>query len=109
MLTVTPQANAALVALLESPEVPDGTGIRLAPGTGPDGELGIGLALAPEPEETDEVVDTVAGVEIWVAPEAADVLDDQELDVIEAPDGRVAFTLHPQTWNGSASMGPDGL
>jgi iron-sulfur cluster assembly protein len=103
MLTVTPTASAALAALLDSPEVPDGAGVRIARGEGPDGEPGIGLAVVSSPEPSDMIVDDAAGVELYVEPQAAELLDDQELDV-ETEGGQIGFTLHRRPLNG----GPPG-
>ena len=99
MLTVTPEADAALATLLGSPEVPDGAGVRFVRGEGPDGEAAIALTLTTEPEPADEVIETTAGIELYVAADAAEALDDQELG-IETSGDRVGFTLHPQNWNG---------
>jgi Fe-S cluster assembly iron-binding protein IscA len=99
MLTITPAANAALASLLDSPDVPDGAGIRISRGTGPDGEPAIGMMVVSEPESSDQVVETAGGVGIYVAPDTAETLDDKELD-IEQDGERIAFSIHPQARNG---------
>jgi Fe-S cluster assembly iron-binding protein IscA len=95
MLTLTPEAGAALEALVDSPEVPDGSGFRLARGTGSDGRPAIGLTLVSEPEADDEVIETDGGVGIYVAADAAESLDDQEL-CAEMRGEQIAFSLRPQ-------------
>jgi|HigsolmetaAR202D_1030399.scaffolds.fasta_scaffold05189_3 Fe-S cluster assembly iron-binding protein IscA len=99
MLTITPSASAALAALLESPEVPPGAGVRIAHGTGPGGEPALGLTIVEQPDPRDIVVGGASGVELYLEPRAADLLADQQLDV-EEEGGAMAFTLQPQPLDG---------
>lgn len=103
MLTLTPAANAALVAIIESPEVPEGAAIRLDHATGPDGEPALGMMVVSEAEATDEVIETPSGVEVFVSPDAAEALDDQELDA-DVEGDQLSFSIQPQNWN----SGPPG-
>ena len=105
MLTVTAAASVALAALLESPEVPEGAVPRLAQGHGPDGDPAVGLTLVSEPDPGDEVIAVGEGVDVFVDPEAADSLEDQQLDV-ELDGERVAFSLRRQALNGGPPRGP---
>jgi iron-sulfur cluster assembly protein len=98
MLTITPAANAALTSLLQSAEVPEGAAVRIAPATGPDGEQAIGMMVVAEPDAGDQPVESAA-VDLYVAGEAAEALDDKELDA-EIEGERVAFSLHRQSFNG---------
>lgn len=104
MLTVTPSASQALNALLDSPEIPDGAGVRIAHGPGPAGEPALGLSIVEGPSPEDVVVDGTGNVDVFVEAETADILDDKELDIEEAAEG-LAFTLRPQPLNG----GPPNL
>ena len=103
MLTITPAANAALASLLDSADLPDGAAVRIAPATGPDGEPAIGMMVVGGPAPSDQPVESAAGVDLYVAGEAVEELDDKELDA-ELEGERVAFTLHRQSFNG----GPQG-
>lgn len=99
MLTITPAADAALSSLLQSPEVPDGAAVRIAPAPGPDGDPAIGMMIVDEPQIGDQPVQTGSGVDLFVAGEAAAELDDKELDV-ELEGDQMAFNLHRQALNG---------
>lgn len=104
MLTLTPIANAALEAILESPEAPDGASVRLARGAGSDGQPSIGLMIVQDVDTADEHIENPTGVDVYVAPDAAEELDDQVLDA-EIAEDHVAFSLHPQDIDGSAPPG----
>jgi Fe-S cluster assembly iron-binding protein IscA len=103
MLTVTPAASAAVAAVLDSPQIPDGAGLRLQQGLDASGSTSIGIAIVDEPETADEHVPVDAGRELLVAPELADELDGQVLDA-EIQDENVAFTIRPQSVNGSPPL-----
>jgi Fe-S cluster assembly iron-binding protein IscA len=103
VLIVTGAASAALAALIESPGVPEGAVPRLAQGHGPDGEPAVGLTLVSEPDPRDDVIAVGEGVDVFVDAEAADALEDQQLDV-EMDGERVAFSLRRQGRHG----GPPG-
>ncbi len=105
MLTITPAASAAIVELLRSPAVPDGAAVRLMRGEDEAGEAGIGIALVDQPSPADEVIETASGVEVFVEPAAAELLDDQELDA-EVDAERIAFSFHPQPLNGGGPQDP---
>jgi hypothetical protein len=102
MLTVTPAASAAVAAVLESPQIPDGAVLRLQQGLDASGNNSIGIAVVEEAEVADEHVPVDAGRELLVAPELADQLDDQVLDA-EIQDENVAFMIRPQPVNGGPS------
>jgi hypothetical protein len=102
MLTVTPAASAAVAAVLESPQIPDGAVLRLQQGLDASGNNSIGIAVVEEAELADEHVPVDAGRELLVAPELADQLDDQVLDA-EIQDENVAFMIRPQPVNGGPS------
>lgn len=99
MLTVTPAASAAVAAVLDSPQVPDGAGLRLQQGLDASGNTSIGIAIVEEAEAADEHVEVDAGRELFVAAEVADALDGQVLDA-EIQDENVAFTIRPPSVDG---------
>jgi Fe-S cluster assembly iron-binding protein IscA len=103
MLIVTSAASAALVSLLDSPEVPDGAIVRLVQGLDASGEPAIGLTIVKDRGASDELIDTGSGVDLFVDPDTADALDDQQLDA-EMDGERISFSLQPQSLNGGPTV-----
>jgi len=95
MLTVTPQAAEAIAAVLSGPSVPEGAGLRLMPGPTEDGGVGIGLAVVEQPGAEDQVIETGSGADLFVEPNAAELLDDKELDA-DVDGAQVTFSVRPQ-------------
>lgn len=88
MLTLTENAASAVKTI--SSQIPaEGSGLRIRD-TGP--ETGFELALAPQPEPEDAVVET-AGARVFVDPAASAALDDRVLDAEVGDDGSVTFAL----------------
>jgi len=104
MLTVTPAASAAVAAVLDSPQVPDGASLRLQEGLDAAGQVSIGIAVVTEADASDEHVPVDADHELFVAPEVAETLSDQTLDA-EIVDENVAFTIRPQSVDGGPPPG----
>lgn len=102
MLIITPAASAAIVNLLKSPTVPDGAGLRITHGPATGESVAIGMSVVDEPDPADTVLEAGDGAEVFVEPETAELLDDQELDV-EMDADRVVFSFHPQGINGGSS------
>ena len=100
MLTVTPAASAAVAAVLDSPQVPEGAGLRLQQGIDSTGQASIGIAIVEEPGPSDEHLPVDAGRELLVAPEVAAMLDNQTLDA-EIQEENVAFMIRPNSVNGA--------
>jgi Fe-S cluster assembly iron-binding protein IscA len=92
MLTVTDNAVAAIRSLTDQPEVPDGTGLRIA--TDPTAGS-LQLSLAPEPHEGDQVVDS-SGARLFLDTDAALLLNDKALDASVDDQGTVQFALAEQ-------------
>jgi Fe-S cluster assembly iron-binding protein IscA len=92
MLTVTDNAVAAIRSLTDQPEVPDGTGLRIA--TDPTAGS-LQLSLAPEPHEGDQVVDN-SGARLFLDTDAALLLNDKALDASVDDQGTVQFALAEQ-------------
>ena len=99
MLTVTQAAAAAVTAILDIPEIPDGSGVRLETGLNAQGEKAIGIAIAQQPEPGDELM---AGEEVFVDRELVELLDHHVLDA-EIDGENVAFTIRPQSQDGQAT------
>lgn len=91
MLILTGAAATAIRDLSSRSELPDGTGVRIAP---QDGDASL-LALMPAagPAATDEVVET-DGVRLFVEFSAAAVLRGKVLDARMDEQGSVGFVVN---------------
>jgi Fe-S cluster assembly iron-binding protein IscA len=99
MLTVTPAAAAAVATLLENPDLPEGASVRLQRGVDAGGGSAIGIAVVSGPEPDDEPVPAVEDRDVFLAPDVAELLDDQVLDA-EVAEEQVSFVLRPQSVDG---------
>jgi iron-sulfur cluster assembly protein len=99
MLTISPAASAAITTVLSAPEVPDGAGVRLAPGRPRAEGIAIEFAVVEHPEPDDEVLDTGTGADVFLDHDVVDLLDDQVLDA-EFQSDAVSFAIRPQSLNG---------
>jgi iron-sulfur cluster assembly protein len=98
MLTLTPTATQAIIAILEAEQVPDGSGLRISARQGQvdqDVRAELELALAEEPQAGDEVVEE-QGAQVFVEPAAARFLDDKQLDATLEGE-RIGFRVLDQT------------
>jgi hypothetical protein len=102
MLTLTPTAYAAVHALLDDPELPESSGIRLQSQTDEAGQPGIGIEVVSAPIDGDQLVPAGDGHDVFLSPDVAPVLDDQVLDA-ELDERRVAFSLRPRAADGDAA------
>ena len=100
MLTITPIAAQAINAILDAQQVPEGSGLRISTrsaaaldGNG-EGHLELELSLVESPEETDEVV-ADQGAQVYVEPQAAEILDDKALDA-DLQGDRIGFRVVEQ-------------
>ena len=95
MLTVSMQASAAIDALLNNPSAPDNAALRIAHDHATDGGSALALSIVDEPQADHAVVETSAGDDVYLTPEAAQTLDEMELDA--KMDGeRITFSVHPR-------------
>lgn len=92
VLTLTSQASSQIRGLIDRPDLPDTTGLRIA--TDPASSA-LTLSLAAVPGEDDQILDD-AGARVYLDAQAAQLLDDQVLDVATSADGRVGFSLESQ-------------
>jgi Fe-S cluster assembly iron-binding protein IscA len=99
MLTVTPAAAAAVATLLENPDLPEGASVRLQRGVDVAGGSAVGIAIVSGPEPDDEAVPAVEDRDVFLAPDVAELLDDQVLDA-QIEEEQVSFTLRPQSVDG---------
>jgi Fe-S cluster assembly iron-binding protein IscA len=97
MLAISPAASAAISDALQGAELPDGAGLRVTAGPQTEHGTPITITFVAAPDPLDQVVDTDAPADVFVAPAAADLLDDQVLDADVGVDGRINFTLHDQS------------
>lgn len=94
MLTLTDNAVSVIRTLTSQPEVPEGSGLRIAAENTNTAE-GLTLSLATAPQEGDQVVDA-SGARLFLEPTAATVLDDKALDADVDDQGKVSFALAEQ-------------
>jgi Fe-S cluster assembly iron-binding protein IscA len=89
VLTLTENATSEIRSIIEDPQVPDGCGLRIAndPTAG-----GLTLTLAAAPAEDDQVLDD-GGARVFLAPQAAQLLDDKALDAAHDGDGQLRFSV----------------
>jgi iron-sulfur cluster assembly protein len=107
MLTLTPDAAAAVNALLEDPELPRSSGVRIQPGEDPQGQPALGIAIVQEPGADDEHIPAGTDHDVFLAQEVVDLLDDQVLDA-EIQDQSVSFTFRPQSSFDGRGPTPNG-
>jgi iron-sulfur cluster assembly protein len=90
MLTLTEQAVTGIHDLIDRPEVPDSGGLRIANESGT-----LTISVAQIPAKDDTILDT-SGARLFLDSEAAQILDEQTLDMASDAEGRVQFSLVPQ-------------
>ena len=92
MLALTDNATSAIKDLTTQPQVPNGSGLRIAPA--PDGSGELQLSLQQQPTPGDEVIDT-SGARVFLEPNTATLLADQILDA-QITDAGAGFYLTGQ-------------
>lgn len=97
MLTVTTAAAQAIQAILDSDSAPDGAVFRISSQAPDGGEPGTGImvSIADSAPAEDQVIDA-GEVEVWLEPQAAEILDDKQLDATVS-EGQVQFSLSGQS------------
>lgn len=95
MLTLTDAAATAINQLTSQPNMPETTGLRIAPNTENTDSPSLAAALTTGPGPEDQVLE-VHQARVYLEPEAAAQLADQVLDAETAAGGRIAFHLRPQ-------------
>ena len=96
MLAITDTAAEAIKSLTTDAELPEGGGLRIA---ATDPEQGLELSLAAQADQSDTVL-TGEGLNVFLEPMAAEVLEDKVLDVqpFTNPQGEeeLRFAIGPQ-------------
>ena len=92
MLVLSESASTAIRDLVDRPDRPDVSGLRIAPG---EGKSGLGVSAARMPEEGDQVVED-QGARVFLEPAVATMLDDKVLDATVDDEGRVGFVIGAQ-------------
>ena len=96
MLVLTEAAAEVVKSVTETPQAPDGTGLRITrPAPEPGGGGDLQLAAAAEPGSDDQVVE-ISGARVFLDAPAAAYLDDKVLDAEVDNAGKVRFTLGVQ-------------
>jgi iron-sulfur cluster assembly protein len=93
MLVLSESASTAIRNMVDRPERPDVTGVRIAGEEGGSGRLSVSAAGAPD--EGDQVIED-RGARVFLEPSAAEVLDDKVLDAEVDDQGRVSFLVGSQ-------------
>ncbi|HEY7150713.1 MAG TPA: HesB/YadR/YfhF-family protein [Solirubrobacterales bacterium] len=92
MFAITEDAANAIKGIVDAPGLPDGAGLRITSEQHEGPRTDLRLSVVAEPEDGDDVL---AEERIFVAPEAADFLDDKLLDA-DVVDDEVRFSLDLQ-------------
>src|SRR6266568_8713932 len=96
MLVLTEAAAEVVRALTDTPQAPEGAGLRIASSaTDPGTPGGLEVSPAPGPDENDQVVEA-AGAHVYLEPQAAAFLRDKVLDAEVDNDGKAHFSLGMQ-------------
>jgi Fe-S cluster assembly iron-binding protein IscA len=89
MFAITEDAAAAIRGIVDAPGLPESAGLRITPEQAEGQRTDLRLSVVTAPEEGDEVL---SDERIFVAPEAAKLLDDRLLDA-DVVDDEVRFRL----------------
>lgn len=93
MLTLTDRAASTIRTLTSQPGIPADTGLRMSL---QDSDAGT-LALSLEGPQPDDAVIEDAGARVFVQLDAADIVEDRELDAELDEQGRASFMLGSQS------------
>ena len=96
MLAISSRASDAISRALQAAAVPDSAGLRLVPGPRSAEGTAVHISFVTAPEPTDQVIETGAAADVFVAPGAVELLSDQVLDADLRPDGAITFALRAQ-------------
>jgi iron-sulfur cluster assembly protein len=94
VLVLTENATSAIRALVDSPELPEGAGLRITI-TSTNGDQDLILSAAPTPEAGDQVVET-RGARVFLESGAAAALESEVLDAEVDQQGSVKFLVAHQ-------------
>jgi iron-sulfur cluster assembly protein len=100
MFTITTNAAEAIRTLLESTDLPDEGGIRIAIAQQNGAQASLELAISPAPMEGDEVLEE-QGVHVFLDQLAVVALEDKSLDA-EIEGDEISFGIVEQDEEGPA-------
>jgi iron-sulfur cluster assembly protein len=92
VLTLTDRAAETIRALTSQPGAPADTGLRMSLKGNADGSL----ALSLQGRQPDDAVVEEAGARVYLQQQAADMVEDSELDAQVDDEGRVSFVFGKQ-------------
>jgi iron-sulfur cluster assembly protein len=93
MLVLSESASNAIRNIVDRPDRPDVTAVRIAGEPGGSGQLSVSAAGAPD--DGDQVVED-NGARVFLEPAAAEILDDKVLDATVDEEGRISFLIGAQ-------------
>jgi len=93
MLTLTPNATTVIRSLLDTSDLPESGGLRIASTN--NGQQAFTVQTAPTPEDGDQVVDEM-GARVFVDPGAVQALGETVLDADVDEQGNVQFLITAQ-------------
>lgn len=96
MLTLTDKAAETIRTLTSQPGIPADTGLRMSV---QDSDAST-LTLSLEGPQPDDAVIEEAGARVFVQPDAADIVEDRQLDGQLDEQGQASFMLGSQAGNG---------
>lgn len=99
MLAMTDAAAQAISALTEQ-QGEEAGGLRFAVQSEQTEGAQLSLAVAPEPQDGDQVLGTEGGARVFLEPQAANFLDDKVLDVQQDNEGQLNFAVMQQPEDG---------
>lgn len=90
MLALTEEASTAIQELLDRPDLPPGSGLRIS--QGPESDSTFVVRAAMSPRFGDQVIED-DDARLFIDRGAAAVLDDKVLDVAVEAGGQVRFVV----------------
>jgi iron-sulfur cluster assembly protein len=106
VLVLTHDAAAVIRSIVESTDISDEGGLRITARAITETEAALELAVAEEPEVTDQVVEQ-EGAQVFLEPDVAEALSDKVLDASVEEEG-VTFRIEDQTSGPSFSSNSSG-
>jgi iron-sulfur cluster assembly protein len=96
MLVLTEAAAEAVKSLTATPQLPEGSGLRIASAAPePEAPEALQVTAAAGPSENDLVIEA-AGAHVYLEPKAAAYLQDKVLDAEVDQEGKAVFSLGVQ-------------
>ncbi len=90
MVTISDNATAAIRQIVTQPDVPQGSGLRIA---ADPARSSFQLAVSPMPHPGDTVLDAVIDAPLFLSAEADELLSDKVIDAEMTDSGQVQFVV----------------